>query len=227
MSTVMRFLPKKAKRSAKKILRTDIIRTFEDPIGDNGTIAILRGNLAPEGCVIKHSACPKNMFKATLRARPFDSEEEAIDAILHGRIMPGDAVFIRYEGPRGSGMPEMFYTGEAICSDPKLAASVALITDGRFSGASRGPVIGHVSPEAAAGGPIAFVEEGDIIELDVERRFLAITGVKGEAKTPEEVEAILEERRKNWKGFTSKYTHGLLKLYSEHAVSAMKGAYMD
>ena len=169
----------------------------------------------------------KAMFKATLTARPFDCEEDAIDAILHGRIHPGDAVFIRYEGPRGSGMPEMFYTGEAICSDPTLASSVALITDGRFSGASRGPVIGHVSPEAAAGGPIALVEEGDIIELDVEARRLEITGVKGEHKTPEEMDAILAERKANWKGFTSKYTHGLLKLYSQHAVSAMKGAYME
>ena len=220
-------LAEKSKVIGKQIKRTDIIRTFDEPIGTDGTIAILRGNLAPEGCVIKHSACPKDMFKATLRAKPFDSEEECIDAVLHGRVEPGDAIFIRYEGPRGSGMPEMFYTGEAICSDPKLAASVALITDGRFSGASRGPVIGHVSPEAASGGPIALVEEGDIIELDVERRYLAITGVKGEPKTPEEMDAILAERRKHWKGFTSKYTHGLLKFYSQHAVSAMKGAFMD
>ena len=220
-------LAEKSKKIGRKIQRTDIIRGFDAPIGTNGSIAILRGNLAPEGCVIKHTACPKAMFKATLNARPFDCEEDAIDAILHGRIHPGDAVFIRYEGPRGSGMPEMFYTGEAICSDPALASSVALITDGRFSGASRGPVIGHVSPEAAAGGPIALVEEGDIIELDVEARRLEITGVKGQHKTPEEMEAILTERKANWKGFTSKYTHGLLKLYSQHAVSAMKGAYME
>ena len=124
-------------------------------------------------------------------------------------------------------MPEMFYTGEAVCADPKLAASVALITDGRFSGASRGPVIGHVSPEAAAGGPIAFVEEGDLIEIDVEARRLEIVGIHGERKTPEEIDAVLKERRKNWKGFTSRYRHGLLKLYAEHAVSAMKGAYME
>ena len=220
-------LAEKSKKIGREIKRTDIIRSFDEPIGTNGSIAILRGNLAPEGCVIKHTACPKAMFKATLTARPFDCEEDAIDAILHGRIHPGDAVFIRYEGPRGSGMPEMFYTGEAICSDPALASSVALITDGRFSGASRGPVIGHVSPEAAAGGPIALVEEGDIIELDVEARRLEITGVKGVHKTPEEMDAILAERKANWKGFTSKYTHGLLKLYSQHAVSAMKGAYME
>ena len=205
----------------------DVIRPLEKPLGTDGAIAVLRGNLAPGGAVVKHTAVPEEMFGVTLRARPFDCEEDAIDAILHGRIHPGDAVFIRYEGPRGSGMPEMFYTGEAICSDPKLAASVALITDGRFSGASRGPVVGHVSPEAAAGGPIAFVEEGDLIELDVENRRLAIVGVKGEEKTEEEIAQILEERKKNWKGFTSKYKSGLLKLYAQHATSAMKGAYMD
>lgn len=220
-------LQEKSREIGQEIKRTDIIRDFAHAIGTDGSIAILRGNLAPEGAVIKHTACPKNMFRARLYARPFDSEEEAIDAILHHRVHPGDAVFIRYEGPRGSGMPEMFYTGEAICSDPELAASVALITDGRFSGASRGPVIGHVSPEAAAGGPIAQVEEGDLIELDVERRTLAVTGVKGEEKTPEEMEKILEERKKNWKGFTGKYKHGLLKFYTRHAASAMKGAYME
>lgn len=211
----------------REIKRTDIIRDFDHAIGTEGSIAILRGNLVPEGAVIKHTACPKNMFRAKLNAKPYDSEEEAIDAILHGQVKPGDAVFIRYEGPRGSGMPEMFYTGEAICSDQKLAASVALITDGRFSGASRGPVIGHVSPEAAAGGPIALVEEGDIIELDVEQRKLEIVGIAGVEKTPEEVAAVLEERRGRLKGFSSKYKKGLLKLYAQHAVSAMKGAYME
>lgn len=220
-------LKEKSARIGREIKRTDIIRDFDHAIGTDGSIAILRGNLAPEGAVIKHTACPKNMFNARLNARPYDSEEEAIDAILHGKVQPGDAVFIRYEGPRGTGMPEMFYTGEAICSDPKLAASVALITDGRFSGASRGPVIGHVSPEAAAGGPIAFVEEGDLIELNVETRALNIVGVKGEEKTAEEMDQILAERKKNWKGFESKYKKGLLKLYAQHAVSAMKGAYMD
>ncbi len=220
-------LREKSKVIGREIHRTEIIRDFNHAKGTDGSIAILRGNLAPEGAVIKHTACPKNMFKAKLSAKPYNSEEEAIDAILHGRVHPGDAVFIRYEGPRGSGMPEMFYTGEAICSDPRLASSVALITDGRFSGASRGPVIGHVSPEAAAGGPIALVEEGDIIELDVENRLLAIVGVKGEEKTPEEMDAILAERSKNWKGFQSKYQKGLLKLYAQHAVSAMKGAYME
>ena len=167
------------------------------------------------------------MFSATLRAKPYDSEEECIAAVLHGEVKPGDAIFIRYEGPRGSGMPEMFYTGEAICADPKLASSVALITDGRFSGASRGPVIGHVSPEAAVGGPIALIEEGDLIQIDVHNRVLAIVGVKGESKTPAEMDAILAERRAKWQPKESKYKTGLLKLYSQHAVSPMKGAYME
>ena len=209
------------------VSRTDIIHTFEDAKGTDGSIAILKGNLAPEGSVIKHTACPRNMFRATLRAKPYDSEEECIAAVLHGEVQPGDAIFIRYEGPRGSGMPEMFYTGEAICADPKLASSVALITDGRFSGASRGPVIGHVSPEAAAGGPIALVEEGDLIQIDVENRVLAIVGVRGEAKTPAEMEEILAVRRAKWQPKEPKYKKGLLKLYSRHAVSPMKGAYME
>ena len=209
------------------VSRTDIIHTFEDAKGTDGSIAILKGNLAPEGSVIKHTACPKNMFRATLRAKPYDSEEECIAAVLHGEVQPGDAIFIRYEGPRGSGMPEMFYTGEAICADPKLASSVALITDGRFSGASRGPVIGHVSPEAAVGGPIALVEAGDLIQIDVENRVLAIVGVRGKAKTPAEMEEILAARRAKWQPKEPKYKKGLLKFYSQHAVSPMKGAYME
>ena len=220
-------LQKKAHELGLSIARTDIIHSFDHPKGTDGSIAILKGNLAPEGSVIKHTACPKNMFQATLRARPFDSEEECIHAVLNGQVKPGDAIFIRYEGPRGSGMPEMFYTGEAICADPKLASSVALITDGRFSGASRGPVIGHVSPEAAAGGPIALVEEGDLIRIDVPARKLAIVGVNGQPKTPEEMEQILQERRARWQPKPPKYTRGLLKLYSQHAVSPMKGAYME
>ena len=220
-------LQEKTKGLGIKVTREDIIHSFDNAKGTDGSIAILKGNLAPEGSVIKHTACPKNMFHATLRAKPFDSEEECISAVLNKRVQPGDAIFIRYEGPRGSGMPEMFYTGEAICADPKLASSVALITDGRFSGASRGPVIGHVSPEAAVGGPIALVEEGDLIRIDVPNRQLAIVGVNGEEKTPEEMEAILAQRRANWKPKAPKYTKGLLKLYSQHAVSPMKGAYME
>ena len=209
------------------LTREDIIRPFHRAIGTDGSIAVLRGNLAPEGAVIKHTACPEEMFSAILRARPFDSEEECIDAVLHHRVHPGDAVFIRYEGPKGSGMPEMFYTTEAISSDRELGKSIALITDGRFSGASTGPVIGHCSPEAQAGGPIALVEEGDLIQLDVRKRILAIVGIQGERKTAGEIEAVLEERRKKWKPKPVRYTHGTLRLFAELAASPMKGAYLS
>ncbi len=209
------------------LTREDIIRPFDQALGTDGSIAILRGNLAPEGAVIKHTACPKEMFKAVLRARPFDSEEECLDAVLKHKVQKGDAVFIRYEGPKGSGMPEMFYTSEAISSDKELGKSIALITDGRFSGASTGPVIGHCSPEAVDCGPIALVEEGDLIEIDVEERKLNIIGIAGERKTMEEVAAVLEERRKQWKTREPKYKKGVLRMFSEHAVSPMKGAYLD
>ena len=206
--------------------RTDVIRTFDNPIGTDGTVAILKGNLAPEGSVVKHSAVPKEMFQAVLRARPFDCEEDAIAAVLSHDIQPGDAVFIRYEGPKGSGMPEMFYTTEAIASDPELGKSIALITDGRFSGASKGPAIGHVSPEAAEGGPIALVEEGDLIKIDIPERILEIVGVNGKELPKGEVEKILAERKQAWQPKPAKYTKGVLKIYSEHAVSPMKGGYM-
>lgn len=209
------------------IKRTDVIRPYNNPIGTDGTVAILKGNLAPEGSVVKHSAVPKEMFKAVLKARPFDCEEDAIAAILSGKIHPGEAVFIRYEGPKGSGMPEMFYTTEAISSDPELGKSIALITDGRFSGASKGPAIGHVSPEAADGGPIALVEEGDLIKIDIPERILAIVGIDGKEMPEEEVTKVLEERRKAWQPKPEKYTKGVLKIYSEHAVSPMKGGYME
>lgn len=207
--------------------REDIIHPYDNAIGTEGSIAILRGNLAPEGAVIKHTACPKEMFKAILRAKPFDSEEECLDAVLKHKVEKGDAVLIRYEGPKGSGMPEMFYTSEAISSDKELGCSIALITDGRFSGASTGPVIGHCSPEAADGGPIALVEEGDLIEIDVMERRLNIVGIKGERKNPDEVEEVLAERKKNWKPRELRYKRGALRLFSEHAVSPMKGAYLD
>lgn len=207
--------------------RSDIIRPFNDPIGKNGSMSILKGNLAPEGAVIKHSAVPKEMHKAILKAKPFDCEEDAIDAVLKKVIQPGDAVIIRYEGPKGSGMPEMFYTTEAISSDPELSSSIALITDGRFSGATRGPAIGHVSPEAASGGPIALVETDDLIEIDVEKRILRIIGVNGEEKTQDEINAILEKRKKEWVPKPEKYTSGVLKIFSQCAVSPMKGGYME
>ena len=205
----------------------DIIRPFDEPFGTDGSIGILYGNICPDGAVVKHTVVPKEMFKATLRARPFDSEEEAIHAVLTHEIKPGDAVIIRYEGPKGSGMPEMFYTTEAIASDAELGASIALLTDGRFSGASKGPAIGHISPEAAEGGPIALVEEGDLIRIDIPERVLTLVGIHGEEKSEEEIQAILAQRRAQWQPKPVKYPSGVLKLFSEHAVSPMKGGYME
>ena len=221
------WLAKFNERYGTSITKEDIIRPYDKAIGTDGSIAVLRGNLAPEGAVIKHTACPKEMFHAVLRARPFDSEEECLDAVLKHKVQKGDAVFIRYEGPKGSGMPEMFYTSEAISSDKELGKSIALITDGRFSGASTGPVIGHCSPEAVDGGPIALIEEGDLIEIDVKERKLNIIGIAGERKSMEEIDAILKERRQNWKPREPKYKKGVLRLFSLHAASPMKGAYLE
>ena len=207
--------------------RTDVIRRFDHPIGDNGTVAILKGNLAPEGAVVKHSAVPKEMFHAVLKARPFDCEEDAIAAVLSHQIKPGDAVIIRYEGPKGSGMPEMFYTTEAISSDAELGKSIALITDGRFSGASKGPAIGHVSPEAAEGGPIALIEEGDLVHIDIPARILEVVGIKGVEMSASEVNKVLADRKAAWQPKEPKYKNGVLKLFSEKAVSPMKGGYIN
>ncbi len=207
--------------------KTDVIRDYDRPLSKNGAISILKGNLAPEGAVVKHSAVPKEMFEAVLTARPFDCEEEALSAVLKREIHPGEAVFIRYEGPKGSGMPEMFYTTEAISSDPELAKTIALITDGRFSGATRGPAIGHVSPEAAVGGPIALVEEGDLIQLDIHNKTLDIIGVKKQRKTREEMEHILARRKADWKPKEPKYQEGVLKIFTKTCVSPMEGGYMD
>ena len=204
----------------------DIIKPFDNPIRKQGAIAILKGNLAPEGAVVKHAAISPNLMQATLTARVFDSEEEALQAVLQKDIHPGDAVFIRYEGPKGSGMPEMFYTTEAIASDPELAESIALITDGRFSGATRGPAIGHVSPEAYEGGPIALVEDGDLIHIDIPARKLEITGTNGIQQTPEEVDRILSERRTLWSKPASRHTRGILDIFTHNSASPMKGAYM-
>ncbi|MDV4149427.1 dihydroxy-acid dehydratase [Clostridium sp. AL.422] len=207
--------------------KEDVIYPIEKPLNKEGAIAVLKGNLAPEGSVVKHSAVSKKMQEVVLKARVFDREEDAISAILKDNINPGEAVFIRYEGPKGSGMPEMFYTTEAIASNPILSESVALLTDGRFSGASRGPAIGHISPEAASGGPIALVEDGDLIEISVKNRSLNIIGIKNKKMSLEEIEEILNERKSNWTMPKSKFKRGALALYTKHAVSPMKGGYME
>ena len=190
---------------------------------EKGSIAVMRGNLAPEGAVIKYAACVREMWEHKGRARVFDCEEDAYQSVVNKEIRRGDIIVIRYEGPRGSGMPEMLMTTEAIVCDHELNGSVALVTDGRFSGATRGPAIGHVSPEAAAGGPLAFVRDGDIISYSVKDRTLNLTGIKGEERTPKEIEKVLEERKKE--GIIPRPKRkGILARYTRDALSAMEGA---
>ena len=210
-----------------KNLNPEVIRPLDNPYSTTGGLAILKGNLAPDSGVVKRSAVVPEMMVHEGPARVFDCEEDAIEAILGGKIHPGDVVVIRYEGPKGGpGMREMLNPTSAIAG-MGLGSSVALITDGRFSGASRGASIGHVSPEAAVGGPIALVEEGDLIEIDVKERKLNIIGIAGERKSMEEIDAILKERRRNWKPREPKYKKGVLRLFSLHAASPMKGAYLE
>lgn len=198
----------------KHVLDYNIVRPIDNPYSKTGGIAILRGNLAPDGAVVKRSAVAKEMLKHEGPARVFNSEEEAIKAILGKQIVAGDVVVIRYEGPKGGpGMREMLSPTSAIAG-MGLDKEVALITDGRFSGATKGASIGHVSPEAAEGGLIALVEEGDIISID-------INAGKLELKVSDDV---LAERRKNLKPVEPKVTEGYLARYAKLVTSASTGA---
>lgn len=204
----------------------EVIRSCKNPLQEEGAIAILKGNLAPLGAVVKHAAVAQEMWEFVGLARVFDSEEAALDAVMNKVVQPGDAVIVRYEGPKGTGMPEMFYTTEAIASDPELVKSTALITDGRFSGATRGPAIGHISPEAAEGGPLALVEAGDLIEIDINARSIHLVGVQGERKSDEEMKAILAERRQQWVKPANLFNRGVLGMYTRMAASAIEGGYI-
>jgi dihydroxy-acid dehydratase len=190
-----------------------------------GSIAVLRGNIAPEGAVVKFSAVQPDMLTHEGPARVFNREEAALDAVLKGGIAPGAVIVIRYEGPRGSGMPEILATTEALMTNPSLAHA-AIITDARFSGATRGPCIGHVCPEAVAGGPIALIEDDDLISIDIPGRSLDIIGHKDARLGPQETEALLAERRKRWSSPALGHPPGILKRYARQAVSAIKGAYV-
>lgn len=207
------------------VKKDDVIKTTEKPLRPEGAIAVIYGNIAPEGAVVKHAAISPKMMKATLKARVFDNQKDALQAVIDKRIHPGDAVIIRYEGPKGTGMPEMFYTTEAIASDPDLVETTALLTDGRFSGATRGPAIGHISPEASEGGPIAFIEEGDLIQIDIPERKLDVVGFEGAIKTEKEVQEIFQIRRAKWIKPANKFSRGILALYTRHSASPMKGGY--
>ena len=195
----------------------EVIRTIDNPYSTTGGIAVLKGNLAPDGSVVKRSAVAEEMLVHEGPARVFDCEEDAIEAIKGGRIAAGDVVVIRYVGPKGGpGMPEMLNPTSAIAG-MGLGSSVALITDGRFSGASRGASIGHVSPEAAVGGPVALIEEGDIIKID-------IPGLKLELDVPEEE---LEKRKKAWEPRQPRITTGYLARYASMVTSGNRGAILE
>ncbi len=210
-----------------RVKKEDIIQTLDKPYYDKGGLAVLTGNLAPEGSVVKHSAAAPEMHVHIGPAKPFDSEEAAIQAIMDGGIQPGDIIIIRYEGPRGAGMPEMLKTTEAIYNRPELVASTALITDGRFSGATRGPAIGHVAPEAAAGGPIAMVQEGDLILIDIPRRKLDLIGWRGQKKTAAEIEREMRQRMEKWQPAKTKAEEeagGILEIFRKMAGKTAEGA---
>ena len=203
----------------------EIIKTLDKPYYPGGGIAVLKGNLAPEGAVVKCAAVDAEMQRHVGPARPFDSEETAIAAITEGKIKPGDVVVIRYEGPKGAGMPEMLKTTEAIFNRPELRVSTALVTDGRFSGATRGPAIGHVSPEAMAGGPIALVEADDLISIDIPNRAIEIIGNRGERMDPAKINLLLKKRMKAWERPPNVKT-GVLGLFGKTAGPTSEGASM-
>jgi len=203
----------------------DIIHSVEKPYKASGGTAVLYGNLAPKGCVVKHAAVDPKMHVHTGPARIYESDNETSAAIYKGDVKPGDMVIIRYEGPRGNGMPEMLKPTEAIYNSPELVSTVALITDGRFSGATRGPAIGHVSPEASVGGPIALIEEGDLIHIDIPKRTINVIGIAGVEMTLEEVAEVLKKRKKIWKPRENK-NKGALRLFQELAADASLGAYL-
>ena len=195
----------------------EVIRPLDNPYSKTGGLAVLKGNLAPDGGVVKRSAVAEEMMVHEGPARVFDCEEDAIAAIKGGKIVAGDVVVIRYEGPKGGpGMREMLNPTSAIAG-MGLGSSVALITDGRFSGASRGASIGHVSPEAAVGGPIALIEEGDVIAID-------IPNMKLDVKVSEEE---LEARRTKWQPREPKVTSGYLARYASMVTSGNRGAVLE
>ncbi len=203
------------KIAAKAVIsNNDVIRSMKKAYKHEGGIAILKGNLAPGGAVVKQSAVTEKAMNFTGRARVFNSEETAMSAIMKKRIKPGDVVVVRYEGPKGGpGMREMLSPTSAI-SGMGLSESVALITDGRFSGGTRGPCIGHISPEAMEGGPIALIKEGDSITIDIPKRKITLNVSQAEMK----------RRQKKWRKPAPKIKKGYLTRYSRVVSSAADGA---
>ena len=206
-----------------KIEPTEIIRTRAEPFGKEGGVAILYGNIAPDGAMIKAFTVPKEMHVHTGPARVFDGEQACLDALRRSAIKSGDVMVIRYEGPRANGMPEMYFASAVLAADPALGHTTALITDGRYSGAMRGPSIGHISPEALDGGPIALIEDGDLIEISIPDRKLGMVGIAGRRAAPDEVTRVLAERRARWSPKPTQHDTGILGLFSRVATEAARG----
>lgn len=206
-----------------KLNRRDIIFPFKKPLKLEGSLALLKGNLAPDGATVKKFAVVDEMQVHQGPAKVFDSEREAVDALLQKHIRPGDVVIIRYQGPKAVGMPEMFFMSELIASDPELSKTTALITDGRFSGATRGPCVGYLAPEALDGGPIALVKNDDLILIDIPNRVISIVGTEGIEKTEIEIDSLLKKRKEQW---TAPVFHhkGALLQYTRQARPALEGA---
>ncbi|GIL29434.1 dihydroxy-acid dehydratase [Actinocatenispora comari] len=210
-----------------KIARDEIIRPRSDPFADDGGLAILYGNLAPDGAMIKTFSVPQQMHTHVGPARVFDFEDEAVHALLQRQVSPGDVLVIRYEGPRANGMPEMYYAAAILSADPALNTTTAIVTDGRYSGAMKGPCVGHVAPEALDGGAIALVQDGDLVEIDIPARRLAVVGVDNERRPADEIDAVLAERREVWRAPAPRHETGILSLYSRVAGSSRDGAPMS
>lgn len=209
-----------------KVKPDEVIRPRQQPVSEGGSLAVLKGNLAPEGATVKKSAVVPEMQQFTGRARVFRVESDAVKAIVERQISPGDVVVIINQGPRAAGMPEMFFPSELMASDLVLSVTTALLTDGRFSGATKGPCIGYVSPEAVAGGPIGLVEEGDLIRIDIPERRLDLVGVAGTELPPAEIDRVLAERRSRWQPPQAPRSRGILGVYQRLVGSAMAGAVM-
>lgn len=217
LTVTMKTLKENLQNAGVRASSNGVIRPLDKPFYREGSIAVLRGNLAPNGAVVKQSAVSPKMLRAKGPSRVFDSEEAAVDALLNDEIRPGTVLVIRYEGPKGGpGMREM-YDVLQILVGMELSDSVALVTDGRFSGSNKGGAIGHVSPEAAEGGPIAIVKDGDIIEVDIPRRKLNLRLSEEE----------IGRRLKAWKPKQSIAKKGVLKLYQKHVQSVVTGAIID
>lgn len=205
-----------------KLNKRDLVYSIKKPLKPEGALAVLKGNLAPDGSTIKKFAVVEEMQVHTGKAQVFENEEDAVDALVRKIIVPGDIIVIRYQGPKAVGMPEMFFISELIASDPVLSKTTALVTDGRFSGATRGPCVGYVCPEALDGGPIAFIATGDLVCIDIPNRSIAIVGTVDGSKSSEEIESILQERKAQWAAPVFNH-RGALAQYTRSARPALEG----